>query len=75
MNPPPPADGPTKGQNGASARRPGGTSSALTLGRPVAGPPALIGSPRPSLSYLAISFLLVFPVFRWLLRGRTAGNA
>ena len=37
--------------------------------------PALIRSPRPSLSYLAISYLLVFPVFRWLLRGRTAGNA
>jgi len=37
-------------------------------------PPALIRTPRPSLSYLAISYLLVFPIFRWLLRGRTAGN-
>jgi 1-acyl-sn-glycerol-3-phosphate acyltransferase len=45
------------------------------VGRPIASPPALIGSPRPSLSYLAISYLLVFPIFRWLLRGRTAGNA
>ena len=38
-------------------------------------PPALLRSPRPSLSYRAISYLLVFPVFRGLLRGCTAGNA
>lgn len=38
-------------------------------------PPALISTPRPSLTYRAISYLLVFPVFRLLFRGRTAGNA
>jgi 1-acyl-sn-glycerol-3-phosphate acyltransferase len=75
LNPTPPADGPTKGRSEAPARLPAGESSALTVGRPIASPPALIGSPRPSLSYLAISYLLVFPIFRWLLRGRTAGNA
>ena len=75
MNLPPPADGPTLGQSGAAARRPAGEPSGLTVSRPIVSPPALIASPRPSLSYLAISFLLVFPIFRWLLRGRTAGNA
>ncbi len=43
--------------------------------RPPAEPPALISSPRPSLTYRLISYLLVFPVFRLLFRGRTAGNA
>lgn len=38
-------------------------------------PPALIRSPRPSLTYRLISYLLVFPVYRLLFRGRTAGNA
>jgi 1-acyl-sn-glycerol-3-phosphate acyltransferase len=38
-------------------------------------PPALIRTPRPSLTYRLISYLLVFPVFRLLFRGRTAGNA
>jgi len=75
LNPLPPADGPTRGHTGGLARRPEAEASALTAGRPIAAPPALISSPRPSLSYLAISYLLVFPVFRWLLRGRTAGNA
>jgi 1-acyl-sn-glycerol-3-phosphate acyltransferase len=37
-------------------------------------PPALIRTPRPSLTYRLISYLLVFPVFRLLFRGRTAGN-
>lgn len=37
-------------------------------------PPALIRSPRPSLAYRLISYLLVFPIFRLLFRGRTAGN-
>ena len=39
-----------------------------------ADPPALIRTPRPSLTYRLISYLLVFPVFRLLFRGRTAGN-
>ncbi len=30
--------------------------------------------PRPSLVYLAISFLIVFPIYRLLFRGRTFGN-
>jgi 1-acyl-sn-glycerol-3-phosphate acyltransferase len=38
-------------------------------------PPALIRSPRPSLTYRLISYLLVFPIYRLLFRGRTAGNA
>jgi 1-acyl-sn-glycerol-3-phosphate acyltransferase len=38
-------------------------------------PPALLRTPRPSLTYRLISYLLVFPVFRLLFRGRTAGNA
>ncbi len=38
-------------------------------------PPALIRTPRPSLTYRLISYLLVFPVYRLLFRGRTAGNA
>lgn len=43
--------------------------------RPPADPPALLSTPRPSLTYRLISYLLVFPVFRLLFRGRTAGNA
>ena len=43
--------------------------------RQPAEPPALIRTPRPSLTYRLISYLLVFPVFRLLFRGRTAGNA
>jgi 1-acyl-sn-glycerol-3-phosphate acyltransferase len=35
--------------------------------------PALFRSPRPGLAYWLISYLLVFPVFRLLLRGRTNG--
>ncbi|MEB3263814.1 MAG: lysophospholipid acyltransferase family protein [Synechococcus sp.] len=38
-------------------------------------PPALLRTPRPSLTYRLISYLLVFPVYRLLFRGRTAGNA
>ncbi len=37
-------------------------------------PPALLSTPRPSLTYRLISYLLVFPVYRLLFRGRTAGN-
>ncbi|MFM9111381.1 MAG: lysophospholipid acyltransferase family protein [Prochlorococcaceae cyanobacterium] len=37
-------------------------------------PPALIRTPRPSLTYRLISYLLVFPLYRLLFRGRTAGN-
>ena len=42
--------------------------------RPPADPPALLSTPRPSLTYRLISYLLVFPVFRVLFRGRTTGN-
>jgi len=45
------------------------------LRRRRAEPPALIRTPRPSLTYRLISYLLVFPVFRLLFRGRTTGNA
>jgi 1-acyl-sn-glycerol-3-phosphate acyltransferase len=38
-------------------------------------PPALLSTPRPSLTYRLISYLLVFPVYRLLFRGRTHGNA
>ena len=41
--------------------------------RPV-DPPALLRTPRPSLTYRLISYLLVFPLYRLLFRGRTAGN-
>ena len=47
---------------------------ALRRRKPVE-PPALIRTPRPSLTYRLISYLLVFPVYRLLFRGRTAGNA
>ena len=36
--------------------------------------PARIRTPRPSLTYRLISHLLVFPIYRLLFRGRTAGN-
>jgi len=42
--------------------------------RKPAEPPALINSPKPSLTYRLISYLLVFPVYRLLFRGRTLGN-
>ena len=42
--------------------------------RKPADPPALISSPKPSLTYRLISYLLVFPVYRLLFRGRTGGN-
>jgi 1-acyl-sn-glycerol-3-phosphate acyltransferase len=42
--------------------------------RKPAEPPALLRTPRPSLTYRLISYLLVFPVYRLLFRGRTAGN-
>jgi len=75
LNPHSPADGPTRGKPGAPAGGREGVAAAPNGGRAIIAPPALIGSPRPSLSYLAISYLLVFPIFRWLLQGRTAGNA
>ena len=37
-------------------------------------PPALLSTPRPSLTYQLISYLLVFPIFRLLFRGRVAGQ-
>jgi len=42
--------------------------------RPPADPPALLSTPKPSLTYRLISYLLVLPVFRVLFRGRTIGN-
>jgi 1-acyl-sn-glycerol-3-phosphate acyltransferase len=47
---------------------------ALRRRRRMAEPPALLSTPRPSLTYRLISYLLVFPVYRLLFRGRTAGN-
>ncbi|MFM8604220.1 MAG: lysophospholipid acyltransferase family protein, partial [Cyanobium sp.] len=44
------------------------------LRRRRAEPPALLSTPRPSLTYRLISYLLVFPLYRLLFRGRTAGN-
>ena len=41
----------------------------------MAEPPALLSTPKPSLTYRLISYLLVFPVYRLLFRGRTSGNA
>ena len=38
-------------------------------------PPAVIRTPRPSLTYRLFSYLLVFPIYRLLYRGRTAGNS
>ncbi len=32
------------------------------------------GSPKPSFVYLCVSYLLVFPIYRILFRGRTFGN-
>ena len=43
--------------------------------RKKAEPPALLSTPKPSLTYRLISYLLVFPVYRLLFRGRTGGNA
>ena len=43
--------------------------------RKPADPPALLRTPRPSLTYRLVSYLLVFPIYRLLFRGRTAGNA
>jgi 1-acyl-sn-glycerol-3-phosphate acyltransferase len=48
---------------------------ALRRRRKPAEPPALLRTPRPSLTYRLVSYLLVFPIYRLLFRGRTAGNA
>ena len=48
---------------------------ALRRRRRPAEPPALLNTPKPSLTYRLISYLLVFPVYRLLFRGRTADNA
>ncbi len=37
--------------------------------------PALLRSPRPNLAYRLISWLVVLPLYRLLLRGRTGGGA
>ena len=54
----------SKGRRGLGGRR---------RRRPI-GPPALINTPSPSLTYRLISYLLVFPIYRLLFRGRTIGN-
>jgi 1-acyl-sn-glycerol-3-phosphate acyltransferase len=41
---------------------------------PGTGTPGLIRGPEPNLGYLLIRYLLVWPVFRLLLRGRCAGR-
>ena len=38
-------------------------------------PPALLSTPKPSLTYRLISYLLVFPIYRLLFRGRTGSNS
>jgi 1-acyl-sn-glycerol-3-phosphate acyltransferase len=55
-------------------RSPGPVRRAIRRRRPPPEPPALIRTPRPSLTYRLISYLLVFPIFRGLFRGRTQGN-
>jgi len=52
----------------------GNMRRALRRSRRPAAPPALLSTPKPSLTYRLISYLLVFPVYRLLFRGRTAGN-
>jgi 1-acyl-sn-glycerol-3-phosphate acyltransferase len=47
----------------------------LSRRRRRAKPPALLRTPKPSLTYQLISYLLVFPVFRLLFRGRIFGRA
>jgi 1-acyl-sn-glycerol-3-phosphate acyltransferase len=42
--------------------------------RKPAEPPALLRTPKPSLTYRLVSYLLVFPIYRLLFRGRTTGN-
>lgn len=61
--------------SGSASRAIGSVRRALRRRRPPAEPPALLSTPRPSLTYRLISYLLVFPVYRLLFRGRTAGNA
>jgi 1-acyl-sn-glycerol-3-phosphate acyltransferase len=43
--------------------------------RKPAEPPALLRTPKPSLTYRLVSYLLVFPIYRLLFRGRTMGNS
>jgi len=52
----------------------GSMRRALRRTRKPAAPPALLSTPKPSLTYRLISYLLVFPIYRLLFRGRTAGN-
>ena len=42
--------------------------------RKPAEPPALLRTPKPSLTYRLVSYLLVFPIYRLMFRGRTTGN-
>ena len=61
--------------SGTAGRAIGSVRRVLRRRRPPAEPPALLSTPRPSLTYRLISYLLVFPIYRLLFRGRTAGNA
>ena len=68
------------GSSGEVNRRPGSrpvnaVKRVLRRRRKPAEPPALLRTPKPSLTYRLVSYLLVFPVYRLLFRGRTAGNA
>jgi 1-acyl-sn-glycerol-3-phosphate acyltransferase len=68
------------GSSGELNRRPGSrpvnaVKRVLRRRRKPAEPPALLRTPKPSLTYRLVSYLLVFPVYRVLFRGRTAGNA
>jgi len=58
----------------AEGGRISGLRRALRRRRKPPEPPALLSSPKPSLTYRIISYLLVFPIYRLLFRGRTAGN-
>jgi len=60
--------------SGSASRAIGSVRRALRRRRRPVEPPALISTPRPSLTYRLISYLLVFPVYRLLFRGCTAGN-
>ena len=60
--------------NEHAGRAMGNMRRALRRSRRPAAPPALLSTPKPSLTYRLISYLLVFPIYRLLFRGRTAGN-
>ncbi len=85
MSTPAPPSGPRQGSGADEQERPVGgnrpgsrsvqaVKRVLRRRRKPAEPPALLSTPKPSLTYRLISYLLVFPIYRLLFRGRTAGN-